>query len=216
MFFNLSSGPSVVHEYLFELRQPELQRDRFRFRKNMERVGELIAYEISRKFVYKESEVVTSLGVCPIQRMETQPVLVTILRAGIPFMNGFLNVMDKADVGLMGAWREEGTEEVTIRLEYVATPDLHRKTLILIDPMLATGKSMVKALEVLLKKGTPDFVHIASMIATPAGVDLVTSFMKEQGIGFGIWTAALDEKLNAQFYIVPGLGDAGDLSYGAK
>jgi uracil phosphoribosyltransferase len=216
MIFNLSDDASVIHEYLFEMRDATLQQDRLRFRLNTERIGNIVAYEISKKLRFRSDTVITPLGKAAIQRIEGQPVLVTILRAGLPFLNGFLHIFDKADVGFMGAYRSEGETEVKINLEYAAIPPLDDRTLIVIDPMLATGKSMVNSVRLLLTKGKPDFIHVGTLIAAPEGIRHVTQFLEASKISFTLWAAAIDEKLNAQSYIVPGLGDAGDLSFGIK
>jgi uracil phosphoribosyltransferase len=216
MIFNLSDEPSIVHEYLCELRDATLQQDRLRFRLNMERIGVVMAYEISKKLEFYHDTVRTPLGIAPIQRISKVPVLVTILRAGIPFLNGFLHIFDKADVGFMGAYRTEGEAELKVNLEYAAIPPLDDKTLIIVDPMLATGKSMVNSIKLLQGRGKPDFIHVATLIASPEGIEHVTASLKELGVSFALWTSAIDEKLDAQSYIVPGLGDAGDLSFGIK
>jgi uracil phosphoribosyltransferase len=216
MIFNLSDEPSVIHEYLSELRDVTIQKDRLRFRLNMERIGNVMAYEISKKLVFRQASVVTPLAKAPVQQLDRSPVLVTILRAGVPFLNGFLHIFDKADVGFMGAYRTEGDAELKVNLEYAAIPPLNERTLIMVDPMLATGKSMVNSIRLLLNKSKPDFIHVATLIAAPEGIHHVSTFLKAAGVPFYLWTGAVDEKLNAQSYIVPGLGDAGDLSFGIK
>lgn len=216
MLFNLSDQQSIAHQFLHELRDVKIQSDRMRFRKNMERLGELLAYEISKTLVYTEREIRTPLENCLVKTLDKPPVLLTILRAGIPFMNGFLSIFDHADVGFVGAYREEGHAEVRIKLDYLAIPSIENRSIILADPMLATGMSLVRAIEILLKRGKPEHIHVAALIATPAGIDRVNEFLKTVGINFSLWTCAVDEKLNDQFYIVPGLGDAGDLSFGYK
>jgi uracil phosphoribosyltransferase len=216
MVFNLSDNPSIIHEYLRQVRDPLIQKDRLRFRKNIERMGELIAYEISKGLSYRDVKIDTGLGACVVKTIDPAPVLMTVLRAGLPFLNGFLNIFENADVGFIGAYRKESEASISIKMDYWAVPPLEEKVLILIDPMLATGKSIVEVLEMLIRKSRPDHVHVASVIAAPEGIDRVTHFFQKNMIRFSIWTAAIDEKLNAQFYIVPGLGDAGDLSYGSK
>jgi uracil phosphoribosyltransferase len=211
--FILNSQQSIANQYLFELRDAAIQKDRMRFRKNMERLGEILAYEISKKFRFIEKDAVTPLGSSRIKVMETQPVLVTILRAGLPFFQGFLNIFDRADCGFIGAFRKEDEQHMTIRLEYLATSDLHNKTLILIDPMLATGRSVADSLKALERNGRPAHVHIVSLVAAPEGIEYLK---KNVAPPYSLWTCAVDEKLNPQYYIVPGLGDAGDLSFGEK
>lgn len=210
--FNLSNTNSVGNQFMHELRDREIQKDRMRFRKNLERLGEIMAYEVSKVLDYKKESVTTSLGSASINTLKSQPVLITILRAGLPYHQGFLNFFDRADNGFVGAYRkEEG--EISVQLDYVACPSLEGRDVILIDPMLATGRSLVKALSALLTKGTPRHLHIASVVSAPAGLN----YIKENiNLPYSVWVCAEDETLNSNFYIVPGLGDAGDLSYGEK
>jgi uracil phosphoribosyltransferase len=213
MLFNLSEQNSIVNQFLFELRDKSIQQDRLRFRKNVERLGEIMAYEISKRFSYKSKIVQTSLGSSTIMVPIGQPVLMSIMRAGLPYFQGFLNVFDKADAGFIGAYRKEDGGDLTIALDYLACPSLQDRDLVLIDPMLATGKSIVDSLQTALKRGTPKHIYIASLIAAPEGIN----FLKQNlTVPYSLWTCAVDENLNEQFYIVPGLGDAGDLSYGPK
>lgn len=212
MVFNLSDTNSIANQFLLELRDIEIQKDRMRFRKNMERLGEIMAFEISKKLTYTHKEVSTSLGKTTEAVLKNLPVLVTILRAGLPYQQGFQNYFDQADCGFIGAYRkEEG--EISVQLDYAAFPPLDGRSVILIDPMLATGKSLVKAIATLLKKGTPDHVFIAGVVAAPEGIDFIS---KHVNISHSVWVCAVDETLNSNYYIVPGLGDAGDLSYGEK
>jgi uracil phosphoribosyltransferase len=213
MTFILNQQDSVANHFLLELRDVELQRDRLRFRKNLERLGEIMAYEISKKLEYTSVEVKTPLGITHIQTLKYQPVLVTILRAGLAYFQGFINFFDKADCGFIGAYRQEETDHLTIKLSYVATQSLESKVVLLIDPMLATGKSAVDAIHAMIKNGKPSHVHIVSMVASPEGIEHVKNNVN---VSHSIWTCAVDEKLDENFYIVPGLGDAGDLSYGIK
>jgi uracil phosphoribosyltransferase len=193
-----------------------IQKDRLRFRKNLERIGELMAYEISKGLSYRDIKIDTTLGECVAKVIDPAPVLMTVLRAGLPFLNGFLNIFEGSDVGFVGACREETGASVAIKMDYWAVPPMEHRVLILADPMLATGKSMVEVLEMLIRQHMPAHIHIASVIAAPEGIDRLMIFFQKNKIRFSIWTAAIDEKLNAQFYIVPGLGDAGDLSFGSK
>jgi uracil phosphoribosyltransferase len=210
--FNLSETNSIANQFMAELRDHKIQKDRLRFRKNMERLGEIMAYEISKKLVYQQVSVTGSLGSSSIQTLKTQPVVLTILRAGLPFHQGFLNFFDQADSGFVGAYRkEEG--EIAIQLDYVACPPIEGKDVILVDPMLATGKSLVKAVSVLLLKGTPAHLHIVGVVSASAGLQYLAEHLN---IPHTVWVCAVDETLNSNFYIVPGLGDAGDLSYGEK
>lgn len=209
----LGDQHSIATQFLNEIRDNEKQQDRMRFRKNMERMGEIMAYEISKKLPYTECEVTTPLASRKSVMLKTQPVIITVLRAGLVYFQGFINYFDKADAGFIGAYRKEGGEEIKINLEYLATPGLAGKEIILVDPMLATGKSFVHSINALLKHGRPNHLHIAALIAAPEGIKYIQDNLK---ISFTLWTFAVDEKLNDRFYIVPGLGDAGDLSFGEK
>jgi uracil phosphoribosyltransferase len=213
MLFVLTQDCSIANQFLVELRDKDIQQDRARFRKNMTRLGEIMAYEISKKLEYKNEKVETSLGMASSHVHKDEPVLLTVLRAGLPYFQGFQNFFGKADSGFIGAYRKEGGDDITIKLDYLSTPILEGRDLILIDPMLATGKSFVKALNSLGGRGKPKHVYLASVVASPEGVAYLEEHVK---IPFSIWTVALDEGLNDQFYIVPGLGDAGDLSFGEK
>lgn len=212
MIFILNHQNSIANQFLVELRDSGIQKDRMRFRKNMERLGEILAYEVSKELKYTTSSTTTPLGSVRSNVFTEQPVLITILRAGLPFFQGFINFFDQADCGFVGAFRQEG-EKLTIKLDYVATTRVDQKTVILIDPMLATGRSLLDSLQAILKNGTPQYVHIVSLVSAPEGI----AYLQQNcPIPFSLWTCAVDEKLNHQFYIVPGLGDAGDLSYGIK
>lgn len=213
MIFILNQVDSIANQMLMELRDKSIQQDRMRFRKNVERLGSILAYELSKKLNYENKPVETPLGVSSIKIMKEQPVLITVLRAGIPFFLGFQDFFDQAECGFVGAYRKEESADVDINLEYLATPGLEGKQLILVDPMLATGKSFMASIQALMKHGTPAHVHVTALVAAPEGVAFLTENLK---LPFTIWTCALDEKLNEHAYIVPGLGDAGDLSYGVK
>ena len=179
----------------------------------MKRLGQLMAYEISKKLAFNDKNIQTPLGRLSLQVPGRQPVLLTVMRAGIPYFEGFLDYFERSDCGFIGAYREEGSEELLIHLEYVATPNIDGEDVIVIDPMLATGKSFTRAIQAILKRGTPSHVYIAALVAAPEGIHYVKENLT---IPHSIYTCAVDEKLNHQFYIVPGLGDAGDLSYGVK
>lgn len=214
MVINLGEQPSIANEFLRSIRDKNIQQDRLRFRRNMERLGEIMAYEISRKMEYHLTPVTTPLGVSSIALPVSKPVLVTVLRAGLPYFQGFLNYYDQSDCGFIGAYRDEhGTDQITVNLDYIATSTLNGRELIVIDPMLATGKSFIRAVKALQKNGQPSHIHIASLVATPEGIAFVESNIQSPHT---LWTFSIDEKLNSQFYIVPGLGDAGDLSFGNK
>lgn len=211
--FILNERGSVANHFISELRDAGGQSDRMRFRRNLERLGEILAYEISKKLSYESKEVITPLGTSTTELLKEQPVLITILRAGIPFHHGFLNVFDHADSGFIGAWRTEDINDLRVNIDYVSLPSVQGKSVILIDPMLATGQSTLNAQKQVLEKGTPSHLFIASVVAAPEGIRLLKENIT---LPYSLWTCALDEKLNSSFYIVPGLGDAGDLCYGVK
>lgn len=213
MLHVLNEQHSIANQFLLELRDKDIQQDRERFRRNMERLGELMAYEISKTLGYSSRVVNTPLGASTLQILKEPPVLITVMRAGLVYFQGFQNYFGQSDCGFIGAYRKEGGEELTINLEYLATPSLEGRTVLLIDPMLATGKSFVKSVEAFMKHGKPSHVHIAALVAAPEGVQYLEEKLT---LPHTLWTWALDEKLNEHDYIVPGLGDAGDLSYGEK
>lgn len=213
MVYNLGETNSIANHFLYELRDVSIQQDRMRFRRNMERLGEVMAVEISKKLDYSPVSFETPLASDSVDLVREQPVLVTVLRAGLPFFQGFSNYFDKSPGGFIGAYRKEGEKEITINLDYLATPSLADRNLILIDPMLATGRSFVKSVDALIRNGIPKHIHVASLVSTPEGIDFIKKSIK---LPLTIWTFGIDEKLNDQFYIVPGLGDAGDLSFGEK
>ena len=209
----LSIQPSIANQFIAELRNIQIQKDRMRFRKNLERLGEILAYEISKSMEYNVVEIETPLAKSKIEVPNHQPVIIAVLRASLPFYQGFLNFFDNAESGFIGAFREEKEDDITINLGYHASPDITGKELILADPMLATGKSLIKSINALLTHGQPKFIHIASVFAAPEGVEYITNNLT---IPHKIWLGALDQRLNSQSYIVPGLGDAGDLAFGEK
>jgi len=212
---NLSENNSVLNQFLKEIRSAEIQRDAMRFRRNLERIGEIMAYEISKSLHYKPQNVKTPLGVSAVNQIVDKIVLSTILRAGIPFHNGFLNYFDTAENAFVSAYRKyKDSLKFNIFIEYIASPDLTDKTLIITDPMLATGGSMELAYGALLTKGTPKYIHIASIIASQQAADYIAAHFPPDKTTF--WTAAIDPDLNEHSYIVPGLGDAGDLAFGEK
>jgi uracil phosphoribosyltransferase len=204
--------PSIANHFLAELRDVEVQRDSLRFRRNLQRLGEIMAYRISSQLSYTNKTVKTPLGESSSKQLHDFPVLATVLRAGLPFHQGFLNYFDQSPSAFVAAYRIEGTAQVQVQVDYLSAPRLDERVLILADPMLASGKSLVQTYRAMLRFGTPRQVHIAAVIASPEGVAHVTREIPEATL----WVAAIDEKLNAQAYIVPGLGDAGDLSYGSK
>ena len=210
---DLSQTNSLVSQYLSEIRDIDIQKDRHRFRKNMERCGEILAYEISKQLPYKKIDVTTPLGTAHVSVLKEQPVVGAILRAGVILHQGMLHFFDHADNAFISAYRkhrQDGSFEIA--LEYLSCPSLDGRVLILADPMLATGKSMVTTLKEIYRHGKPAHTHIACVIAARPGIEWVTGHLAE----VSIWACAIDEELNAHSYIVPGLGDAGDLSYGEK
>lgn len=211
--FVLGEQNSIANHFLTGLRDKTLQQDRMRFRKNLERLGEIMAFEISKKLHYVMKEIETPLGKSVLNVLERDPILITILRAGLPYFSGFQNFFDSSDCGFIGAYRQEGVQGFKIKLDYLTSPSLENEDVILIDPMLATGRSVVDAVKELFKRANPRHLHVAALVASPEGIKNLRDSLKEP---FTIWTFAVDEKLNQQFYIVPGLGDAGDLSYGEK
>lgn len=212
---NLSENKSILHQFLKELRSVELQNDNMRFRRNLERVGEIMAYEISKTMDCSQEIVQTPLGNASTEIISEQIVLATILRAGLPLHQGFLNYFDTAENAFVSAFRRYSDEvNFDIHIEYITAPDLNNKTLILVDTMLATGSSLELAYQALVTKGTPSKVHIASVLATRYAVDYLQKQFTASNIT--LWTAAIDPDLNEHSYIVPGLGDAGDLAYGEK
>jgi uracil phosphoribosyltransferase len=213
MVINLSEKHSLVSNWISELRDVELQVDKMRFRRNIERIGEVMAYEISKTLPWVEIETTTPLGVSKSKTLQKQPVLATILRAGLPLHIGMLNYFDKAENAFIAAYRKHNRDgSFEISLEYLASPSLEDKTLILCDPMLATGASLVKTIEYLKREGQVSEIHVACVIACTEGID----FLRRHEPQVKIWCGAIDEELTAKGYIVPGLGDAGDLSYGEK
>lgn len=215
---DLSLRDSALAHFVSELRDVNVQGDAMRFRLNLRRIGWMMAYEVSQQLQYQSTDIQTPLGVAPTRLISDQIVVGTIFRAGLPFHEGFLEVFDKAENAFVSAYRyykdKEGTD-VGIRIEYIATPDLTGKTLILADPMLATGGSMELAYQAFCTHGQPAQAHLCSIIAARQGVEfLQTQFAQREDIH--LWCAAIDPSLNEHAYIVPGLGDAGDLAYGAK
>ena len=213
MVFNLSANNTIANQFIAELRQVNTQQDRLRFRRNLERIGEILAYEISKTLEYHLVPTETPLGVSDESVPSQRVVLATILRAGLPFHQGMLHYFDRADNAFISAYRrnrKDGSFE--IQLDYIGAPDLEDCVLILADPMLATGASVNVALKELARFGAPSTVHVASVIASTAGVEAV----QRAHPNVRIWAGAIDEELTAKFYIVPGLGDAGDLAFGEK
>jgi uracil phosphoribosyltransferase len=213
MVINLSDTNSLLSEWVREIRDTSVQIDRMRFRRNMERIGEIIAYEISKLLPYDEITVQTPMGEAVCVQQTRQPVLATILRAGVPLHQGLLNYFDKADNAFVAAYRKHNRDgSFEIEQHYVTCPDIQDRPLIIADPMLATGASLVLAIEALKTHGTPSQIHVVNAIACSVGIDLLARRFPE----VHIWAGAIDDEITARGYIVPGLGDAGDLSYGNK
>ena len=214
---NLSEQNSIINQYMAEMRDVDYQKNRFLFRNNIQRIGEFEAFEISKTLDYAPTKVTTPLGEATVNLPTDKVVLATIFRAGLPFHNGFLNVFDHAGNAFVSAYREYTDAEhhnVGIHVEYLATPDIEGKTLIIADPMLATGGSMEMGYKAILTKGTPKCVHVACVIACPEGIEHIRKTFPDAETT--VWCAAIDERLNEHKYIVPGFGDAGDLCYGGK
>lgn len=211
----LSEDNSILNHFLGQIRNVNIQHDSMRFRRNIERIGEVMAYELSKDLHYKNVEIQTPLGIKKTTEIEDQLVLCSILRAGLPLHLGFLNYFDSAENGFVSAYRHHpnNDEFFDILVEYQAVPNIENKTLLLIDPMLATGQSMVAVFNKLMEKGLPKEIHIAVIIAAPEGIAYLEKYLPDS---CHLWVATLDEKLNDKKYIVPGIGDAGDLAYGNK
>lgn len=212
---HLSENNSILNHFLEEIRNVDKQGDRMRFRRNIERIGEIMAYEISKSLKYKPIEIQTPLGIKKSALISDQVVLCNILRAGLSLHIGFLNYFDKADNGFISAFRHHpnNDDEFEIVVEYQAIPSIQDKYLILVDPMLATGNSIISVFEKLMKNESPKEIHIATVIAAPEGIENLEKHLPEN---CHLWIASIDEKLNEKSYIVPGLGDAGDLCFGEK
>lgn len=216
MLHTLSQQNTILSKFIAEIRDKEIQKDSMRFRRNLERIGEITAYEISKTLTYQTKVVETPLGEASMEVISDQIVVATILRAGLPFHQGFLNYFDNAQNAFVSAYRKSTKDgKFKVKVEYISCGDLEGKTLLLVDPMLATGSSLVLAYEALCEKGgMPRHTHVASIISSEQGIDYVQKHMPSQTTT--IWTAAVDEELTSRAYIVPGIGDAGDLAYGDK
>ncbi len=212
---DFAKSPSLINQYMTELRDVDIQKDMLRFRRNLERIGEIMAYEISKELSYKSIDVTTPLARTKAQVIDTPLVLATIFRAGVPFHQGFLNYFDHAENAFVSAYRKyKEKENFDVCIEYLASPRIDGKTLILADPMLATGASMELSYRALLTKGTPEHIHVASVIASQKAVDYICEHFPQDRTT--LWIGAVDPQINSHSYIVPGLGDAGDLAYGIK
>lgn len=213
MIINLSEKHSLVSNWVGEIRDVSIQPDRMRFRRNLERIGEVAAYEISKGLPFSEVEIQTPLGFAFTRVLQSQPVLATILRAGLPLHQGLLNYFDRADNAFISAYRKHNKDgSFEISLDYVSCPELENRVIIISDPMLATGSSMVKTIHFLKEEGRPSQIHIVCAIACTVGIE----YVKREEPGVVIWCGDIDDELTAKGYIVPGLGDAGDLAFGTK
>lgn len=212
---NTGAKNSVLNQFVSELRNVEMQKDAMRFRRNIERIGEVLGYELSKTLNYNTKNVQTPLGSKQMQLINDNLVLCAILRAGLPLHQGLLNYFDNAENAFVSAYRDHkgGNDDFEIIVNYLATPSIEGKTLVLADPMLATGKTLENTFEALKKYGTPKQIHIVSVIGSAIGVAYVDKIFPENT---NLWIAAIDEELNSKSYIIPGLGDAGDLSFGSK
>jgi uracil phosphoribosyltransferase len=214
MLHNLANENSVFSQFVAELRDSNIQKDSMRFRRNLERMGEIFAYEISKTFEFQQKEIITPLGIANGSVFKEQPVIATILRAGLPLHNGMLNYFDRAENAFISAYRRHHKDgSFDIAVEYLSAPSIEGKVLILTDPMLATGASMVLTYKALLKRGKPKHTHVVAAIASSEGVNYARKHLPEN---VTLWVGAIDEELTVQSYIVPGLGDAGDLAFGNK
>ncbi len=212
---NLGKNNSLFSEYISEIRDEQIQTDPLRFRRNLQRIGEIMAYEISKELEYKIKDVKTPLGIAKVSILKEQPVLATILRAGLPLHQGLLNYFDRSENAFISAYRRYiSKHEFSIEFEYIASPNLDGKYLILADPMLATGSSMEIGYKALLEKGTPKHIHLAAIIASTEGIAYIQEHIKADNVT--LWVGAVDEELTDKSYIIPGLGDAGDLAFGEK
>jgi uracil phosphoribosyltransferase len=213
MLINLSQDYSILSDWIAEIRDQSVQTDRMRFRRNLERIGEIAGYEISKGLPFEEKEIQTPLGIANSKILKSQPVLATILRAGLPLHQGLLSVFDKADNAFISAYRKHNRDgSFDISMSYVTSPELEDRILIISDPMLATGSSMVKTIQLLRSEGDPTEIHIVTAIACTVGIE----YLRRSLPTCKIWCGAVDDELTAKGYIVPGLGDAGDLSFGSK
>ena len=211
---NLGANNSIFNQFISEIRNIDVQGDKMRFRRNCERMGEIFAYEISKTFKYSKKEITTPLGVSEMMLTNEKPVLATILRAGLPLHLGLLNYFDDAENAFISAYRKHHKDgSFDIETEYLASPNIDGKTVILSDPMLASGSSMLVTYKSLLERGKPKKLHIVVLIASVEGIEYIKRHLPEST---SIWVGAIDDELTAQSYIVPGLGDAGDLAYGSK
>ena len=213
--YNLGAENSIFNQFISEIRNIDIQNDAMRFRRNLERIGEVFAYEISKTLAYEKKRITTPLGEVEINLVKQQPVLATILRAGLPLHQGLLNYFDEAENAFISAFRKHDIDgNFDIQIDYMSSPILKNRTLIIVDPMLATGKSMTLTYKALITMGAPKHIHIVSAIASVDGIEYIQKHLPHSKTS--LWLGAIDQELTAQSYIVPGLGDAGDLAFGQK
>lgn len=213
---NLSQTNSILNHFLHQIRDESIQKDRMKFRRNIERIGEILSYEMSKSLDFESKGFLTPLSASQFEGLDEDIVVCSILRAGIPLHNGVLNYFDEADSGFVSAFRKKSDtseDDFDIAVEYLSSPSLEGKTLVLVDPMLATGLSMLNVLKALEKIGKPKSIHILSVIGAQPGINLISNYLPEDS---HLWIGSIDERLNQKGYIIPGLGDAGDLAYGEK
>jgi uracil phosphoribosyltransferase len=208
----LDQAGSAISSIMIQLRDQHLQKHKALFRQNLKKIGALMAYEMSKSFQYEKVNVKTALGAAQVWEIQEEIVLIAILRAAAPMCEGFAETLPKAEMGMIGAMRK-GKEEIDIDLSYVAIPDINGKRVIIIDPMLATAKSMVKTVDTILASGTPSSIDIACLVSAPEGIMYLSENISTPYV---LWTCAVDSHLNDHYYIIPGLGDAGDLAFGSK
>jgi len=212
---HVSAQNSILNKFITEIRDKHIQKDSLRFRTNIERMGEIISYEMSKTLTYESKDIVTPLGVKQMNVLNDQVVLASILRAGLPLHMGVLRIFDDAENAFISAYRQhiDGSDQFNIQIDYIATPSIDGKVLVLVDPMLATGQSLIGVYEKLLQFGNPKQIHVISIIGSQQGIDFIDQNLPDNAY---LWIADFDKELNDKGYIVPGLGDAGDLAYGKK
>jgi len=213
--YNLGGKGTLLDQFLSEIRDHEIQLDRARFRNNLARTGEIIAYEMSKMFPFTDEDITTPLGIANVPTLQEQPVIATVLRAGLPFHQGFINFFDHAESAFIAGYRKyDKSGDFEIKIDYISSPPVEDRIVIINDPMLASGGSIEMAYKALLNYGKPKHVHIATVIASKEGLDYIERVLPESDIS--VWAGAIDDELTVKSYIVPGLGDAGDLAYGRK
>lgn len=211
--FVLSNLDNIAQQFISELRDVDVQKDRAKFRNNLERIGSILAYELSKDLEFQDKSIKTPLMETNVRKLVEHPLLICVMRAALPFFQGFVKTFDQADCGFVGAYRQEEGDNISIEFLYQATPDITDREVILIDPMLATGKSIVSTVSNLLKMGKPKMLHVVGVIAAPEGIAYISS---QLNLPHKIWLGTIDSRLNDKSFIVPGLGDAGDLAFGPK